>query len=158
MIVYLSLGANLGNREQTIDRALELLSEQIGPLIKRSSFYYSEPWGFESPNEFCNICASFDTHLSPLDLLQATQAIERQLGRKKKTQSDIYEDRAIDIDIIRAFDDDGKEIHVHTFRSFSEGDKNCQLSTVNYLIVPHQKMAQRPFVTVPLNEIMQENA
>ncbi|MBO4666128.1 MAG: 2-amino-4-hydroxy-6-hydroxymethyldihydropteridine diphosphokinase, partial [Paludibacteraceae bacterium] len=100
MIVYLGLGANLGNREETINRAVELLSEQVGPLIKRSSFFYSKPFGFDSPNDFCNICASFDTQLSPLDLLHTTQGIERTLGRTQKSHNGIYHDRTIDIDIL----------------------------------------------------------
>ena len=132
MIVYLGLGANLGNREETINKAIELLSEQVGPLIKRSSFFYSKPWGFDSPNDFCNICASFETTLSPHDLLHATQSIERQLGRTQKSHDDIYSDRYIDIDIL---------IY-----------GNIQISTEE-LTIPHPKMQKRPFVMVPLQEI-----
>lgn len=132
MIVYLGLGANLGNREETINKAIELLSEQVGPLIKRSSFFYSKPWGFDSPNDFCNICASFETTLSPLDLLHTTQSIECQLGRTKKSHDDIYSDRYIDIDIL------------------IYGD--IQISTEE-LTIPHPKMQKRPFVMVPLQEI-----
>jgi len=153
MLVYLSLGANLGNREETINKALDLLSEQVGPLIKRSSFYYSEPWGFDSQNDFCNICASFNTILSPLELLATTQSIERQLGRKKKItklpnspinekmvneQMRKYEDRLIDIDIIRAFENNGSEIFF----------------THSTLHIPHVYWKQRDFVKVPLSEIM----
>ena len=152
MTIYLSLGANLGNREETINKALELLSEQVGPLIKRSSFYYSEPWGFDSPNEFCNLCASFQTSLSPLDLLHTTQSIERQLGRTHKSQittalpidrnhkSQIinYSDRVIDIDIIRVFDRE-TEIFINTPE----------------LTIPHRFWTQRDFVKFPLNEILQ---
>ena len=151
MLVYLSLGANLGNREQTINTALDLLSAKVGPLLKRSTFFYSEPWGFDSPNEFCNLCASFDTVLSPLALLQTTQSIEQQLGRTranekmKKWENEKmrkYQDRPIDIDILCAFDG-GKEITI-----------NIQSSeTSDYLVLPHPLMAKRPFVIVPLREI-----
>ena len=160
MIVYLSLGSNLGNREQTIDKAIQLLSEQVGPLIKRSSFYYSKPWGFNSPNDFCNICASFKTELSPLDLLHTTQSIERQLGRTHKTQITNYTDRPIDIDIIRAFDDNGTEIkcQISNDKSKMSNDK-CQMTndknTVLLLSLPHPLWQQRDFVEVPLEEIMQ---
>ena len=109
MLVYLSLGANLGNREETINIALDLLTEQVGTLVRRSSFFYSKPWGFDSENDFCNICASFRTSLAPIDLLLTTQSIERALGRKEKSNG-TYHDRTIDIDIIRVFDDDGTEI------------------------------------------------
>ncbi len=164
MIVYLSLGSNLGNREQTIDKAIQLLSEQVGPLIKRSSFFYSKPWGFDSPNDFCNICASFKTELSPLDLLYTTQSIERQLGRTKKSNfkqqsgltsnsEAVYSDRPIDIDIIRVFDDDGTEIkcQISNDKSKMSNDKN----TVQLLSLPHPLWQQRDFVKVPLEEIMQ---
>ena len=148
MTVFLSLGANLGNREETLNKALELLSEQVGPLIKRSSFFYTEPWGFDSPNDFCNLCASFETSLTPTDLLCTTQAIELQLGRQKELkkwsngQMRKYSDRSIDIDILLLFDDAGQELTV-----------NCHLSPVNYLIVPHPLMQKRDFVMIPLREI-----
>ena len=171
MIVYLSLGSNLGNREQTIDKAIQLLSEQVGPLIKRSSFFYSKPWGFDSPNDFCNICVSFETELSPLDLLHTTQSIERQLGRTKKSNfkqqsgltsnsEAVYSDRPIDIDIIRVFDDDGTEIkcQISNDKSKMSNDK-CQMTndknTVPLLSLPHPLWQERDFVKVPLEEIMQ---
>jgi len=171
MIVYLSLGSNLGNRELTIDKAIQLLSEQVGPLIKRSSFFYSKPWGFDSPNDFCNICASFKTELSPLDLLHTTQSIERQLGRTKKSNfkqqsgltsynEAVYSDRPIDIDIIRVFNDDGTEIkcQISNDKSKMSNDK-CQMTndknTIPLLSLPHPLWQQRDFVKVPLEEIMQ---
>ena len=152
MLIFLSLGSNLGNREATINQALDLLATKVGPLIKRSSFFYSQPWGFDSPNEFCNLCASFTTSLSPLDLLHTTQSIERALGRTEKTritngksQMTNYTDRCIDIDIIRAFDDNGNEIFV-----------NHQSPITNHqLTIPHPLWQQRDFVKVPLAEIMQ---
>ena len=144
MLIFLSLGANLGNREATINQALDLLATKVGPLIKRSSFFYSQPWGFDSPNAFCNLCASFTTSLSPLDLLHTTQSIEKQLGRTQKSNG-VYQDRTIDIDIIRAFDDNGNEIFV-----------NHQSPITNHqLTIPHPLWQQRDFVKVPLAEIMQ---
>ena len=156
MTVFLSLGANLGNREQTINKAIRFLSEQVGPLIKRSSFYYSKPWGFNSPNDFCNICASFETELSPLDLLHTTQSIERQLGRTHKTQITNYDDRPIDIDIIRAFDDNGTEIKCQISNDKSPIiNLKSQMSSAPLLSLPHPLWQQRDFVKVPLEEIMQ---
>ncbi|MBR6493593.1 MAG: 2-amino-4-hydroxy-6-hydroxymethyldihydropteridine diphosphokinase [Paludibacteraceae bacterium] len=133
MLIYLSLGANLGDREATINKALDLLATQVGPLVNRSSFYYSQPWGFDSPNDFCNLCASFETSLSPLNLLHTTQSIERQLGRTPKSNG-VYQDRTIDIDIIFYGD-----IHLET----------------SELTIPHPLWQQRDFVKVPLAEIMQ---
>ena len=133
MRIYLSLGANLGEREATINKALDLLEQQVGPLIKRSSFFYSKPWGFESTHDFCNLCASFETSLSPLDLLHTTQSVEKQLGRNEKSINNVYHDRVIDIDILLYGD--------------------MTISTPE-LTIPHPKMEERDFVQVPLAEIM----
>ena len=133
MRIYLSLGANLGEREATINKALDLLAQQVGPLIKRSSFFYSKPWGFESTHDFCNLCASFETSLSPLDLLHTTQSVEKQLGRNEKSINNVYHDRVIDIDILLYGD--------------------MTISTPE-LTIPHPKMEERDFVQVPLAEIM----
>ena len=147
MIYYLSLGSNLGNREQTLRQAVQLIEQQIGPVRRCSSFYYSEPWGFESANKFCNLCCSLECDKTPLEVLRLTKSIERALGRTKKTspQSSLstlpaYSDRPIDIDLIRAFDDSGAEI-------------KCQNDQI--LTLPHPLWQERDFVKVPLAEIMQ---
>ena len=149
MTYYLSLGANLGEREQTLREAIRLIEQQVGPVRRCSSFFYSAPWGFESEHSFCNLCCAVESPLSPLDVLHSTQSIERSLGRTKKTPISnnpsaitnnplpIYSDRNIDIDIIRAFDGD-KELFVD----------------LPELHIPHLLWTQRDFVKVPLAEIM----
>ena len=138
MLYYLSLGSNLGEREQTIRRALQQIEQQIGTILRCSSFFYSAPWGFDSPNEFCNLCCAVESTLAPLDVLTLTQAIERALGRKTKSKMSNYTDRCIDIDIVRAFNDYGQEICLDT----------------PTLTLPHKLWQQREFVTIPLSEIM----
>ena len=145
MLYYLSLGSNLGEREHTLREALDFIGQQIGTLLRCSSFYYSEPWGFRSEHPFCNLCCAVQTDLAPLDMLRATQAIERQLGRTEKTTDGQYHDRPIDIDLIRAFDDEGKEIII-----------NYQLSIIN-LSLPHPLWQQRDFVVEPLKEIFNDS-
>lgn len=137
MCYYLSLGSNLGEREQTLRAALQRIEQQIGIVTRCSSFYYSEPWGFDSPNAFCNLCCAVETTIQPMELLAATQAIERELGRTHKSVNGHYTDRAIDIDIIRAFDDQQKEI----------------VSNDPLLTIPHPLYPQREFVLIPLHEI-----
>lgn len=143
MRYYLSLGSNLGDREQTLRNALERIEQRIGAIPRCSSFYYSEPWGFRSEHPFCNLCCEVQTDLEPFDMLRATQEIERQLGRTEKTSDGQYHDRPIDIDLIRTFDNEGKEITL-----------NYQLSTIN-LILPHPLWLQRDFVVIPLMEIFE---
>ena len=148
MLYYLSLGSNLGDREQTLQEALRRIGQQIGTVTRCSSFFYSEPWGFESEHAFCNLCCAVQTQMHPMEVLRATQDIERALGRKHKSpitnyqlpityHQPVYADRPIDIDIIRAFDDAQKEI----------------VSNDPLLTIPHPLYKQRDFVVIPLHEI-----
>lgn len=137
MVYFLSLGANLGEREQTLHDALKAIEQQVGPILRCSSFFYSAPWGFESEHEFCNLCCAVESDKDPIEVLHTTQAIERSLGRKQKFDGH-YADRTIDIDIIRVFD----------------GSKEVFIDTPE-LTIPHRFWQQRDFVKVPLAEIMQ---
>ena len=138
MIYYLSLGSNLGEREQSINQALIAIEQRIGKVLRCSSFYYSDPWGFQSEHPFCNLCCAVETSLSPVEVLSLTQEIERTLGRTVKSHEGTYADRTIDIDLIRVFDDQDKEVFMDTPE----------------LTLPHQLWTQRDFVKVPLAEIM----
>ena len=97
-MIILSIGTNIGDREQNIENAIVALGE-IGKVSAVSPIYTSEPWGFESENGFYNIALILKSELSPLDLLRETQRIEKELGRTAKTTTE-YADRVIDIDII----------------------------------------------------------
>ena len=134
--IYLSLGTNLGSRADNLERALQLLQEQVGELLRRSSVHETTPWGFESSHMFLNLCVCMATSLSPLQLLAATKQIERQMGRTQKSEQGHYADRVIDIDIL-LYDD----AHVN------ESD----------LIIPHPHMYERDFVMLPLNEILDDS-
>ena len=134
--VYLGLGSNLGDREANVRKAIALIGENIGLVIRQSSLIETEPWGFESANKFLNGVILVETSLTPRQLLKATQKIERQLGRRKivnrKLSNRKYTDRPIDIDIL-LYDD----------LTVDEPD----------LKIPHPLMEQRDFVMIPLNEI-----
>ena len=132
--IYLSLGTNLGSREYNLERALHLLQEQVGALLRRSSVHETTPWGFESSHMFLNLCVCMATSLSPLQLLATTKQIERQLGRTQKSAHGHYADRLIDIDIL-LYDD----AHIN-----EPG-----------LVIPHPHMYEREFVMMPLNEILE---
>lgn len=134
--IYLSLGTNLGSREDNLERALRLLQEQVGALLRRSSVHETTPWGFESSHMFLNLCVCMATSLSPLQLLATTKQIERQLGRTQKSAHGHYADRLIDIDIL-LYDD----AHVNE----------------SNLIIPHPHMYERDFVMLPLNEILDDS-
>ena len=131
--VYLGLGSNLGNREENIRKAIVLIGEKVGTVLRQSSLIETEPWGFESENSFLNGVILVETTFTPRQTLKATQKIERELGRKRKSDSlKKYADRPIDIDIL-LYDD----------LTIDEPD----------LKIPHPLMAQRDFVMIPLREI-----
>lgn len=130
--VYLGLGSNLGDRRKHIENALRLMEERIGTIVSLSSFYETEPWGFVSCHAFLNAAVCLDTSLSPDALLEATQEIERLLGRRHKSVQKVYHDRPIDIDILLY------------------GNMTIRTET---LTVPHPEMAGRRFVMEPLAEI-----
>ena len=130
--VSLGLGSNLGDRQANIERAIELISERVGEVIRRSSLIETEPWGFDSENKFLNGVILCETTLTPRQVLRKTQKIERDMGRKKKTSSLQYSDRPIDIDIL-----------LYDNLTVDEPD----------LKIPHPRMQDREFVMIPLKEI-----
>ena len=128
-IVYFGLGSNLGDKEGNIRKALIMMEEQIGRLVRQSALLVTEPWGFESDNA----CACYETTLQPLDILRLTKEIEIQLGRTVKSSGGQYHDRSIDIDIL-LYD-------------------NLKMQT-DELTIPHPLMQERDFVMIPLREIL----
>ena len=135
-IVYLGLGSNIGARHEMIEKAIELIAEQVGDVVLQSALYETEPWGFNSKNLFINGAIACQTALSPLEVLQKTQEIEKQLGRTHKTKNGEYEDRVIDIDIL-LYDD----LHL----------------THSQVVIPHPHIANRPFVYQPLCDILSKS-
>ena len=96
----MSLGTNLGDKEKNLRDAVHKIEEQIGKVISLSAFYMTAPWGFESDNSFLNAAVCIETELLPLEVLQKTQEIERELGRTHKSTGGVYSDRLIDIDLL----------------------------------------------------------
>lgn len=133
--LYIGLGSNLGDRQTLIEEALQLIDERIGQVERVSSFYDTEPWGFQSDNRFLNAAALVLTTMSPRQCLKEAQRIERLIGRNEKTIDGQYQDRLIDIDLLM-YDD----VHIDT----------------PDLTLPHPLIEQRDFVRLPLQEIMGE--
>ncbi|MBQ6800525.1 MAG: 2-amino-4-hydroxy-6-hydroxymethyldihydropteridine diphosphokinase [Bacteroidaceae bacterium] len=131
-LAYLSLGTNLGNKEENLRAAMKLIEEQIGNIVSQSALYTSEPWGFTSENSFLNNVVAVSTTMTPEKLLETTQRIEFTLGRTRKSVNGQYADRLIDIDIL--FYDQ-------------------QVTNTPTLTLPHPLMHRRLFVLEPLNQI-----
>lgn len=130
--VYLGLGTNLGDKERNLRMAVQKIEERIGEIVSLSAFYVTAPWGFASDNSFLNAVVCVETSLRPLEVLKETQAIERELGRTRKSIDGAYSDRLIDIDLLLYSDTIMDE----------EG-----------LTLPHPLMTERRFVMEPLAEI-----
>lgn len=138
--VYVGLGTNLGDKEQNLRDAVQKIEEQIGKVVSLSAFYVTAPWGFTSENSFLNAAACVETELSPLDVLQKTQTIERELGRMKKSIHGAYSDRLIDIDLLM----------------YEDLVLSVTSPTGAELNLPHPLMTERDFVMKPLAEIAPE--
>ncbi len=127
---YLSLGSNMGDRLGHLKAATHALaqSENI-EVIKVSSVYETDPWGYEDQRPFYNAVIRIRTTLSPMELLRLCQTIEHQQHRVRQVR---WGPRTLDIDILMY------------------GDR-----AVNSLelTIPHPRMEERDFVLVPLAEI-----
>lgn len=128
--VYLGIGANLDLRILHCYQAMYQLQKSASVhVIDRSSFYETEPFGYEEQNWFINLVLKIQTELSPRALLRLTQEIEKNLGKDTQFK---WGPRTIDIDILLYEDE-----------RISEPD----------LIVPHPLLHLRKFVLHPLAEI-----
>lgn len=128
--VYLLLGGNLGDKPAIFAGAKTKLGDKLGKITKQSAVYETDPWGFESEDIFWNQVLELETSLSPEEVLEQTQQIEKELGRiRHKNQ---YESRLMDIDIL--FYDE-------------------QIVQQRNLTIPHPRIQERKFTLVPLCEI-----
>ncbi|PWS31176.1 2-amino-4-hydroxy-6-hydroxymethyldihydropteridine diphosphokinase [Pedobacter paludis] len=131
---YLLLGSNLGNRSEILEKAIELVRENIGKVSKKSSLYETDAWGKTDQPVFLNQAIAVKTTLTALEVLDKALAIEQKLGRVRKEK---WGERLIDIDLILF----GEEV----------------INIEDRLQVPHPQMQFRKFVMEPLNEIASES-
>lgn len=130
MPVYLSLGSNVGDRQQNLRAAVDALRAEAGVTVLRESrVYETAPVGDTDQGPFLNMAVAVETTLAPFDLLDRTQAIERALGRVPTRR---WGPRIIDVDIVL-----WGEVTLGTAR----------------LTLPHLEFRNRAFVLVPLREI-----
>lgn len=131
----IGLGSNLGKREFYIRLANRLVEWEVGRVVQRSSVIETPAWGFES-DPFLNQVIVVETELSPLELLDVLQGIERRLGRTQKSTVEdgkpVYHARTIDLDIL-----DYDRMRYHDDR----------------LTLPHPRIAEREFVLASLREL-----
>ena len=126
--VYLGLGSNLGDRTANLERGLRILGERVR-LVKVSSIYETEPWGFVEQPAFLNCVVEGVASVSPEGLLEILKETEQSVGRRATFPGG---PRVFDADLL------------------FYGDHIVDLS---YLKVPHPRIPQRAFVLVPMAEI-----
>jgi 2-amino-4-hydroxy-6-hydroxymethyldihydropteridine diphosphokinase len=144
--VFLSLGANLGDRMDSLTRAAQQLGASAGiRLVEVSRIYETEPWEVlpgqvaDRARWFLNCVVEIETTLSPQALLRRVQEIERSLGRQPtglSPEARRYEPRTLDIDILLY----GREV----------------ISGPDDLHIPHLLMHERGFVLRPLADLAPE--
>ena len=129
------MGSNIPPRRAYLEKAAELVRERIGKVVSVSKVYETEAWGFIAES-FLNQSLIVKTTLNAEQILEETQAVERLLGRKKKTTAATgYASRTMDIDLIFF---------------------NDEILATDRLQIPHPRMAQRRFVLATLKDIMPE--
>jgi 2-amino-4-hydroxy-6-hydroxymethyldihydropteridine diphosphokinase len=130
-LAYIGLGSNLGDREATLRRAVDLLGSRPGiRVVAVSSLHETEPVGLLEQPRFLNAAAAVETELSPRALLDELLAVERALGRTREGPR--YGPRTIDLDLLVYGEEVVRE----------EG-----------LDVPHPRLHERRFVLEPLAEL-----
>jgi len=125
---YISIGSNIGNREQNIRLAIHEISK-LSTISNVSSIYETEPLGYRNQPYFLNLVCLLETKLSPQQLLESNKLIEQKLLRRPTFK---YGPRIIDIDIL------------------TYGDSVVETTDLK---IPHPQLHRRGFVLIPLAEI-----
>ena len=130
-LIYIGAGTNLGNRAENLRLTAQLLPPAV-KILRTSSVYQTEPWGYKDQNPFYNLVWEAETTLPPASLLSYLKKIEKRIGR---TPNFRYGPRVIDLDIL-LYDDE----------SFQTDN----------LIIPHPQIPNRQFVLIPLCDLIPE--
>ncbi len=128
--ILLSIGSNLGNRLKNIEQCISLIHLEVGTVVKVSSLYESESWGFES-DSFYNCAVLIHTHKKAHKILKNCLQIEKKMGRTRNSDA-TYQARIIDVDLI-LFDE--------------------EIIFNDSLQIPHRHLQDRLFVLLPMIEI-----
>ncbi len=99
--VQLLLGSNLNDRKINLITAQLRIEKEIGEIEKKSKILETSPEGFESTHDFLNQIIQIKTCLSPISILKIVKKIEKEMGRTYLETNQKYQDRIIDIDILK---------------------------------------------------------
>lgn len=127
--VYVLAGSNMGDRLSYLQHAANVMEEQCGTIIARSSVYKTAAWGITGQPSFYNQAFAVSTMLSPAQFMQTLLDIENSMGRKRIVKMG---PRIIDLDVLLV---------------------NGLVIDTELLKVPHPYLPQRRFALLPLSEI-----
>ncbi len=128
----LLIGGNLGDPSINLEKAVQLIGEKAGKVMKKSALYQTAPWGVTDQPDYINQGLEVQTELDAPTLLQCLLEIERNIGRVRQEK---WGSRVIDIDMIFF---------------------NADVISLPELKIPHPRMQLRNFVLTPLDEIIPE--
>lgn len=127
---YLGLGTNMGNRENYLRKAVEIINNnQEIKILKVSKVYETKAWGLKEQDDFLNLCVEIETELNPQELLEVCHKVEEELNRVRTIR---WGPRTIDVDILFF---------------------NDMLSLDENLTLPHPRIKERAFVLIPLMDL-----
>lgn len=131
VIAYIGLGSNLGDRAKNIQNAIDAMTSDSTQVCAVSQIYETAPHDVSEPQpNYFNAVIRIETQLTVTALHRMTMQIEHLLGRRDKGQR---KPRTIDLDVLLY----GEQTH-----------------TSDTLQIPHPRMLERPFVVVPLKEVL----
>jgi len=128
-VAYLGLGSNLGRRDRNLSAARRRLRQRGVRILRQSRVIETEPWGVSDQRRFLNQVLEVEWQGSPRGLLTTAKVVEREGGRKATRR---WGPRVIDVDIL-----------LFGHERVSERD----------LLIPHPRIAERPFVLAGLEEL-----
>jgi len=128
-LAYLLIGSNLGDKATYLKNASSYIQQQCGQIVKQSSFYETEPWGFTDQPSFLNQALCVNTELAPAKLMQTLLQIETEMGRTRTIKMG---PRIIDLDILQI---------------------DQEIIDTPLLQIPHPAMHLRRFALIPMEEI-----
>lgn len=128
-LAYLLIGSNLGDKATYLKNASSYIQQQCGKIVKQSSYYETEPWGFTEQPSFLNQAICIQTELAPAQLMHTLLQIESEMGRTRTIKMG---PRTIDLDILQI---------------------DQETIDTPLLQLPHPAMHLRRFALIPMVEI-----
>jgi 2-amino-4-hydroxy-6-hydroxymethyldihydropteridine diphosphokinase len=124
---YLSLGSNVGDRQEHLAGAILLVAQ--GDRVRLSKVYETEPVGGVEQDNFWNMVVELETDASARELLDRARRAERAASRTRGVH---WGPRTLDVDVLLVGEETSDDPEI---------------------LLPHPRLYERAFVLVPLREL-----